>query len=134
CFVFFLYIFFFFFFFFFLFFFFFFIFFFFSSRRRHTRFDCDWSSECALPICPQASSKRARRSILRRPRRRPLRRPLLLDKHRPAAARRDGPVRPQAVFRSRGSCRIRSEERRVGKECRFRWVADRGVEIGGIEL
>src|SRR5256886_9443236 len=27
-----------------------FVFFFFSSRRRHTRFDCDWSSECALPI------------------------------------------------------------------------------------
>src|SRR5712691_4464126 len=26
-------------------------FFFFSSRRRHTRFDCDWSSTCALPIC-----------------------------------------------------------------------------------
>src|SRR3989475_1454528 len=25
--------------------------FFFSSRRRHTRFDCDWSSTCALPIC-----------------------------------------------------------------------------------
>src|SRR5256885_9151415 len=24
--------------------------FFFSSRRRHTIFDCDWSSECALPI------------------------------------------------------------------------------------
>ena len=20
--------------------------------RRHTRFCCDWSSECALPICP----------------------------------------------------------------------------------
>src|SRR5205085_5674154 len=26
--------------------------FFFSSRRRHTRFDCDWSSTCALPISP----------------------------------------------------------------------------------
>src|SRR2546430_6300407 len=26
------------------------MFFFFSSRRRHTRFDCDWSSACALPI------------------------------------------------------------------------------------
>src|SRR5256886_15987908 len=25
-------------------------FFFFSSRRRHTRFDCDWSSDVALPI------------------------------------------------------------------------------------
>src|SRR5689334_23429381 len=24
--------------------------FFFSSRRRHTRWNCDWSSECALPI------------------------------------------------------------------------------------
>src|SRR5256886_10346747 len=27
--------------------------FFFSSRRRHTKFDCDWSSDCALPILPQ---------------------------------------------------------------------------------
>src|SRR5256886_9765972 len=26
------------------------MFFFFSSRRRHTRFDCDWSSDGALPI------------------------------------------------------------------------------------
>src|SRR5438309_5098539 len=25
--------------------------FFFSSRRRHTRWNCDWSSTCALPIC-----------------------------------------------------------------------------------
>src|SRR5688572_14614649 len=27
-------------------------FFFFSSRRRHTRFDCDWSSDVCLPIYP----------------------------------------------------------------------------------
>src|SRR6266853_3134803 len=26
------------------------LFFFFSSRRRHTRFDCDWSSDVSLPI------------------------------------------------------------------------------------
>src|SRR3989338_4795908 len=26
------------------------VFFFFSSRRRHTRWNCDWSSDCALPI------------------------------------------------------------------------------------
>src|SRR2546430_2022802 len=25
--------------------------FFFSSRRRHTRFDCDWSSDVCSPIC-----------------------------------------------------------------------------------
>src|SRR6266568_7874484 len=27
-----------------------FFFFFFSSRRRHTRWNCDWSQTCALPI------------------------------------------------------------------------------------
>src|SRR2546429_4271690 len=26
------------------------LFFFFSSRRRHTRFDCDWSSECSSDL------------------------------------------------------------------------------------
>src|SRR5688572_31344436 len=36
----------------FLFLFFFFFFFFFSSRRRHTRFDCDWSSDvCSSDLC-----------------------------------------------------------------------------------
>src|SRR2546430_13333616 len=30
-------------------------FFFFSSRRRHTRFDCDWSSDvCSSDLVPQA--------------------------------------------------------------------------------
>src|SRR2546430_10732819 len=32
------------------------IFFFFSSRRRHTRFDCDWSSD----VCSSDLSKRRR--------------------------------------------------------------------------
>src|SRR5688572_22492515 len=28
--------------------------FFFSSRRRHTRFDCDWSSDvCSSDLCPR---------------------------------------------------------------------------------
>src|SRR5688572_21912118 len=41
--------------FFFLFFFFFFLFFFFSSRRRHTRFDCDWSSDvCSSDLIDEA--------------------------------------------------------------------------------
>src|SRR2546430_7770183 len=31
------------------------IFFFFSSRRRHTRFDCDWSSDvCSSDLAPPA--------------------------------------------------------------------------------
>src|SRR2546430_13092909 len=89
-------------------------FFFFSSRRRHTRFDCDWSSD----VC--SSDLHFRR---------------MLDA---LAPRHVGNVN-QAVdvvldldegaelsqvphlasdFRTDW---IRSEERRVGKECRSRW-------------
>src|SRR2546427_11953051 len=42
------------------------IFFFFSSRRRHTRFDCDWSSDVCSSDLPRCRSNRpkvtARRS------------------------------------------------------------------------
>src|SRR2546430_15758750 len=46
------------------------LFFFFSSRRRHTRFDCDWSSDvCSSDLNPGrtstacSSAERARRSV-----------------------------------------------------------------------
>src|SRR2546430_3242804 len=39
-------------------------FFFFSSRRRHTRFDCDWSSD----VCSSDLARCARRAVGRRPR------------------------------------------------------------------
>src|SRR2546430_4207119 len=36
-------------------------FFFFSSRRRHTRFDCDWSSDvCSSDLLIQRSSRHAK--------------------------------------------------------------------------
>src|SRR6478735_11759736 len=66
--------------------------FFFSSRRRHTRLQGDWSQTCALPI-----SLRAHAGEVAFPGGR-------LD---PGD---DGPV-----------AAARSEERRVGKECRSRW-------------
>src|SRR5256886_12456379 len=35
------------------------VFFFFSSRRRHTRFDCDWSSDvCSSDLSPLPTLKR----------------------------------------------------------------------------
>src|SRR3989475_4270072 len=41
------------------------LFFFFSSRRRHTRFDCDWSSDvCSSDLRPRSS--RDRRNVHRR--------------------------------------------------------------------
>src|SRR5205807_6246537 len=71
--------------------------FFFSSRRRHTRLQGDWSSD----VCSSD-----------------------LDK-RPKLKERAAPViqffhthKLQILFSYRF---LRSEERRVGKECRFRW-------------
>src|SRR5688572_32719774 len=38
----------------------FFFFFFFSSRRRHTRFDCDWSSDvCSSDLAPEGRRRNA---------------------------------------------------------------------------
>src|SRR5207245_8232651 len=87
-----------------LFFFFFVFFFFFSSRRRHTRCYRDWSSD----VC---SSDLYRACDPARYWSRPL--------------RADVPRQPRLatpVFLS-ATCR-RSEERRVGKECRSRWERD----------
>src|SRR6266480_8113369 len=66
-------------------------FFFFSSRRRHTRLTCDWSSD----VCSS--------DLLQRDR---------CDLFEMYAAHYAG---------GRGHRWNRSEERRVGKECRSRW-------------
>src|SRR6478752_9198796 len=67
-------------------------FFFFSSRRRHTRCSHDWSSD----VCSSDLS------------------------YRPSRANPASP--PGSVESPRWSAtQTRSEERRVGKECRSRW-------------
>src|SRR5206468_8294691 len=79
---------------------FFFFFFFFSSRRRHTRSDRDWSSDVCSSDLRRSSRIGARPGVER------------------SAIREDRRGHPRlAVSR-------RSEERRVGKECRSRWAAD----------
>src|SRR5438876_798481 len=75
-------------------------FFFFSSRRRHTRWTGDWSSDvCSsdLNVAAPAADSRQRRRF----------EPEHGDIAEPGRAR-DAPA-------------LRSEERRVGKECRSRW-------------
>src|SRR3712207_8206436 len=84
---------------------------FFSSRRRHTRYWRDWSSDvCSsdLGATPPGGSGSGSRP--------------------PFCPHGDGgvgPARPHGphVLRGRGAARAagRSEERRVGKECRSRW-------------
>src|SRR5256886_4209700 len=92
--------------------------FFFSSRRRHTRFDCDWSSDvCSsdLGVLVLAGDERADVDD-----------PLALLAGDPGPVVRVRGVREVLVLRELVDDRVqqvlhRSEERRVGKECRSRW-------------
>src|SRR5205085_8724537 len=93
-------------------------FFFFSSRRRHTRFDCDWSSD----VCSSDLAGRGV-TVTRAPA------PLSVDQRttvaQPFRAARAALGRPEGLRYRRLSIldcfSRRSEERRVGKECRSRW-------------
>src|SRR5206468_6186775 len=72
-----------------------FMFFFFSSRRRHTRSDRDWSSD----VCSSD----------------------LVDDGRITAEEAAHHPQRSLLLRALNGTEMRSEERRVGKECRSRW-------------
>src|SRR5262249_58951227 len=75
------------------------LFFFFSSRRRHTRLVSDWSSDvCSSDLRVASAMRWSERGCAGTPR---------------------APAATPAQYR-----RLRSEERRVGKECRSRGAAD----------
>src|SRR5256886_7235427 len=93
------------------------VYFFFSSRRRHTRFDCDWSSD----VC--SSDLRSSRVSLLSPAEKSAIHPassgsLQRESHCHCDCRLG--EWPQLPRRKRLQ-ECRSEERRVGKECRSRW-------------
>src|SRR2546427_6875617 len=87
-------------------------FFFFSSRRRHTRFDCDWSSDvCSSDLDAEVERvDRERGAELRRQ----VDETVAAYRTPPAPDARRAATAPLPAF-------ARSEERRVGKECRSRW-------------
>src|SRR2546430_12950650 len=92
------------------------LFFFYSSRRRHTRFDCDWSSDvCSsdLGIALTASSL-VIMPILGIAKRR------LGERLGSGATAGEGTQNLMCAAQAAGVL-LRSEERRVGKECRSRW-------------
>src|SRR2546430_15879367 len=90
------------------------VFFFFSSRRRHTRFDCDWSSDVCSSDLAREREGRVERRVVRAAEREVER----LGYERPCrgavSEARDEEAAPP----------LRSEERRVGEECRSRWSPD----------
>src|SRR5256885_4887775 len=70
------------------------LFFFFSSRRRHTRLQGDWSSDvCSSDLIEAAAAKAAEGVDVQ------------------------ADLQGSVEYKSH----LRSEERRVGKECRSRW-------------
>src|SRR5437868_15338715 len=96
-------------------------FFFFSSRRRHTRSKRDWSSDvCSSDLLligegwVTASPSRVRRPHTMRP--------------------TETAVRGARQKPGHGLHAGRSEERRVGKECRCGWGADHEKEKGREEV
>src|SRR5688572_32716718 len=87
----------------------FFIFFFFSSRRRHTRFDCDWSSDvCSSDLDSAATISFNQLHAECQTR--------IQQKRWCPSCEREVPMSEIAK-----GYEFRSEERRVGKECRSRW-------------
>src|SRR5256885_3123611 len=90
-------------------------FFFFSSRRRHTRLQGDWSSDvCSSDLRRYLTKNLRSETGTSNPFVTPLTGPKLLFQGEPRAAN-SGQNRPLRCPR------LRSEERRVGKECRSRW-------------
>src|SRR5690348_18178987 len=84
------------------------LFFFFSSRRRHTRWTGDWSSDVCSSDLVQARISGPGHSA-------------------PAtstAKNVDHVVHSIFGLEADHQRRVRSEERRVGKECRSRWAPD----------
>src|SRR5258706_11708475 len=79
-------------------------FFFFSSRRRHTRLVSDWSSDvCSSDlVIAGAETKAATETSV-------------------VVEVATGPGKVLTAAESLASTEMRSEERRVGKECRSRW-------------
>src|SRR5689334_24635671 len=84
--------------------------FFFSSRRRHTRWNCDWSSDvCSSDL----ESENLRITVQDEGRG--------FDPTESATLSDNGELAAQSNLAKFGLFSIKSEERRVGKECRSRW-------------
>src|SRR5689334_23625215 len=93
--------------------------FFFSSRRRHTRWNCDWSSDvCSSDLGQGVSALSFVIAVMVLVATRPPMSELITSKHL-----RDLGTLLFAFIMLWAYFSFRSEERRVGKECRSRWSA-----------
>src|SRR5206468_6161428 len=94
--------------------------FFFSSRRRHTRSDRDWSSACALPILLVATAAAFALTERLKLVKSPIYGTVISPVFSPTCRCELSTATVSLKFRRRDSVTVtvmRSEERRVGKEC-----------------
>src|SRR5205814_7910146 len=86
-------------------------FFFFSSRRRHTRCLSDWSSDvCSSDLSGPSPALTLKGCVLC----------FISNNARPTSRM----VKCLHIFINNARASSRSEERRVGKECRTRWSTE----------
>src|SRR5207237_5064285 len=86
--------------------------FFFSSRRRHTRFKCDWSSDvCSSDLASSEYYVDDAEFIVKMPQ----------GLKHVGVLLEPFTVVEKGIHQAYEIQRRRSEERRVGKECRYRW-------------
>src|SRR3712207_8115465 len=90
------------------------VFFFFSSRRRHTRYWRDWSSDVCSSDLVEATRLECSVGIGKNK----LQAKVATEFGKPAGVYR---LTGETWFDVLGDRPPRSEERRVGKECRSRW-------------
>src|SRR5437762_14362166 len=102
--------------------------FFFSSRRRHTRYIGDWSSDVCSSDLVRAGETRAGEDILNvaQAADAPVQKILALAIAIEPARHGHGLARREVHRQTARS--PRSEERRVGKECRARWASEHSNE------
>src|SRR2546430_2992905 len=93
---------------------------FFSSRRRHTRFDCDWSSDVCSSDLAQKRAQRVQQ-LIQDGRKALNARQFDLAGKTLNEAKLLAPLDP-GVQKALQDLDTRSEERRVGEEGRSRWV------------
>src|SRR2546427_2892234 len=94
----------------------FFFFFFFSSRRRHTRFDCDWSSDVCSSDLSMPENTPMRPSWPENSKSAP--NPFIATSSSCATGWN---YRSNLIGRATALTTRDRKERRVGKECRSRW-------------
>src|SRR5690606_40535256 len=97
-------------------------FFFFSSRRRHTRFSRDWSSDVCSSDLPEDFRKRILRMEMELNERKKF--DYFIENSVLEKAVEDAKSLIKKIIKGEddGNSTHRSEERRVGKECRSRWT------------